>query len=157
MRNDKRRYKAVMNNATYDKMTCIKLFVFDLDDTLWNGEKLYPQVVKILNALKRRRIKIAMISYNFMANEICEKLNIEYFFDKIVCKCRQQIEWQDGKQTLMKDLIDEFDVKPCEVVFYDDQQFNIDKTREIGVHAFNVGHKGLSEDFFVSSLRSLGE
>ena len=137
-------------------MVYIKLFVFDLDDTLWNGERLYPDVLRILRSLKKHpNIQVAMLSYNWGANEICNRLGIIDYFDKIVCRCDSPVEWQDGKQTLMRKLVADFGVAPDEVVFYDDQEHNIVKTKEIGVYSFNVGHKGINKEFFVETLRTL--
>lgn len=58
-----------------------KLYIFDLDATLWDGKKLYPDVDKILKKLKEEGHYIYIASYNLYAPKILKKLKIVKYFD----------------------------------------------------------------------------
>lgn len=58
-----------------------KLYVFDLDATLWDGKKLYPDVDKILKKLKDDGHYVYIASYNICAPKILKKLKIAKYFD----------------------------------------------------------------------------
>ncbi len=58
-----------------------KLAIFDLDKTLWDGTKLYPDVFEILFYMKQVGVKMFVVSLNPSAKEICQRLGIANFFE----------------------------------------------------------------------------
>ncbi len=97
-----------------------KLYVFDLDLTLWDYIDLYPNVEKILKELRKRKHLVYLASFNPSAVEILKRLNINHYFHggvfggnnkyskyQMIEQIRQKINF-NGK-----------------VEFYDDHQPNI--------------------------------
>ncbi len=62
----------------------VRLVIFDLDLTLWNGTELYPDVVKILKKLRDNKVSVAMASHNVDALKIAHWLKIHHYFDIVV-------------------------------------------------------------------------
>ena len=57
-----------------------KIYVFDLDETLWDREKLYPDVYDIIRKLRSDGHKIFIASYNMEAPRVLEYFGIHKFF-----------------------------------------------------------------------------
>lgn len=133
----------------------MKIFVFDLDFTLWNAGgtwcdatnppykwnnnklldrsgkwiRLYPDVVKILNELKQKNKFVVLASRTFepkWAQELIEHFNIDYFFDL------KEI-YPASKIQHFKKIKNHFKIPYKEMVFFDDEYRNIEEVRSLGV------------------------
>lgn len=104
-----------MTNTTFP----FKLAIFDLDLTLWDGNKLYSDIHSILKRLKSQNIKLYIASYNLSAMECCKMLEIEKYFDGIY--------YGRGttKNTMIKNIMQQnINIKENEIIFFDDQLIN---------------------------------
>lgn len=132
----------VVENQPLSKK-CIKLLVWDLDNTLWNGVlledkkvTLRPDVVNVIRELDERGILNSIASRNDFetASQKLEEFGLrEYFLSP-------QINWgakSDSIQSIVQDLNIGMDV----VAFVDDQPFERDEVlfTHPGVRTFDAG------------------
>ena len=108
-------------------MPQIKLVVWDLDNTLWDGTvyytdksnvKLKPGTKEALKELSKRGIKNTICSKNYYKDVevMLEKFEIKKFFDSA------EVNW-GLKSDNIKKLIKKYNVNPQEVLFVDDDGF----------------------------------
>ena len=108
-------------------MPKIKLVIWDLDNTLWNGTvyyqdknniKLKPGTKEALKELSKRNIKNTICSKNYYEDVevMLEKFEIKKFFDSA------EVNW-GLKSDNIKKLIKKYNVLPNEVCFVDDDAF----------------------------------
>ncbi|MEK6933219.1 MAG: HAD-IIIC family phosphatase, partial [Nanoarchaeota archaeon] len=108
-------------------MQKIKLVVWDLDNTLWNGTvyyqdkdsvKLKPGTKEALKELSKRNIKNTICSKNYYEDVevMLEKFEIKKFFDSA------EVNWGLKSDNIRK-LMKKYDVLPNEVCFVDDDAF----------------------------------
>jgi len=108
-------------------MPKIKLVVWDLDNTLWNGTvyytdknsvKLKPGTEAALKELTKRGIKNTICSKNYYEDveKILDKFEIKKFFDSA------EVNWGLKSDNIRK-LINRYNVHPSEVCFVDDDPF----------------------------------
>ena len=138
----------------------MKIFVFDLDFTIWdaggswcdvtdppyywrNGKlldqsnrwiRLYPDVIEILEKLKSKNKKIVAASRTFepsWANDLIRLFDIDRFFDF------KEI-YPSGKVHHFKNIQNHFKVPYSEMVFFDDEFRNIDEVGKLGVQTVFV-------------------
>jgi magnesium-dependent phosphatase-1 len=143
-----------------------KLFVFDLDETLWTvhqtsleplagpftlvssheavGEtatvRLFPGVRALLRGLERRHLHISLASRS--NPEVCEEL-LE-LFGILNCFEFPQYGWQEKSQAVLniiqsfRDIRDEA-IDPAEVLFIDDWPTNTEAVKGIGASTLLFG------------------
>jgi len=138
----------------------MKLFVFDLDFTLWdaggtwcdatnppyyhdNGKlldqsgnwiRLYPDVIQILKLLKNNNKYIAAASRTFepaWAQDLLHLLDIDKYFDL------KEI-YPASKIQHFKRIKNHFNIPYSEMVFFDDEYRNIEEVRSLGVESIFV-------------------
>lgn len=138
----------------------MKVFVFDLDFTLWdaggtwcdctnppyfwNNERLtdqsgnhillYPDVLKILKKLKEKDKIIVAASRTFQpdwANELLQLFNIDSYFDV------KEI-YPSGKTAHFKKIQSSLNFPYREMVFFDDEYRNIKEVANLGVNTVLV-------------------
>lgn len=116
-----------------------KIAVFDLDNTLWNGEELYSETIDILEYLKNKNVFLYIASYHQDALSVCRNLNILKYFDGILYGTEQT-------KLEMINIIKANHVNDeTEIVFFDDNMTNIRLVRDNSkVHCIYVGRCGLS-------------
>lgn len=115
-------------------MTNIKLAVFDLDQTLWDGRKLYPDVQNILASLHLLGVKMYIASYNENPLYCCQLMNIAHYFQKYYYGLGRP------KSQMIREIIEENpNITQNEVAFFDDQEFNIlDVKKNLAIIAVKV-------------------
>lgn len=117
-----------------------KIVIFDLDDTLWDGKKLYDDTLLILVTLKKRGIKMYIASFNTDAAHCCKQLGINSYFEDILY----------GRNKTKLDMIKYISqknptVSQKEMIFFDDNFHNVREVRiNSDVHAVIVGINGIS-------------
>ncbi len=133
----------------------MRIFVFDLDFTIWdaggtwcdvtnppyfwrneklfdqsgNWIRLYPQVIDIFKKLKLQNKKIASASRTFeptWANDLIKLFDIDKYFD------RKEI-YPSSKIHHFKNIQNYFQVPYSEMVFFDDEYRNIEEIGALGV------------------------
>lgn len=57
-----------------------KLYIFDLDSTLWDGRDLYPDVLSILTNIRKNGHYVYIASFNPYAPQILRRLRIAHLF-----------------------------------------------------------------------------
>jgi magnesium-dependent phosphatase 1 len=146
----------------------MKLFVFDLDFTLWdaggtwcdatnppyywsdgalldqsNSEmELYPDVIPVLEELKRNNRKIAAASRTFepsWAQDLLHLFDIDKYFDL------KEI-YPSSKIQHFSKIKKHFRMTYSEMVFFDDEHRNIHEVRKLGVEAVFVADGLKKED-----------
>lgn len=119
-----------------------KAVMFDLDDTLIQetysvtGPVLCKDTLAILDYLEDQSVKIILATHNYSADEILEKLDIAWHFDLVLA----YYDYSDKASHLRKAL-QEFDLKPSEVVFYDDMAENTRSVRTQGADSVLVSQR----------------
>ncbi len=138
----------------------MKLFVFDLDFTLWdaggtwcdatnppyfwednclldqsgNEMQLYPDVIDILEELTQYKKKIAAASRTFepdWAQDLLHLFNIDKYFDL------KEI-YPGSKISHFKKIQNHFKLPFSEMVFFDDEYRNIEEVGRLGVNTVFV-------------------
>lgn len=59
------------------------ILIFDLDWTLWDGDKLYEDVIPILNLCQSKNMHMYIASHNSKADKYCKNLGIDKYFTNI--------------------------------------------------------------------------
>ncbi|WP_163714207.1 magnesium-dependent phosphatase-1 [Mangrovibacterium lignilyticum] len=155
----------------------MKLFVFDLDFTIWNAGGtwcdsthppfawkdgklkdqedrwifLYPEVKEILSELKAQGHSIAVASRTnapTIAKQLLHMFEIDHFFDA------REI-YPGSKLTHFKRIMKELNVSKGDIVFFDDEYRNIEDVRSIGIESVLVTGgltKELMKPYLVKSI-----
>lgn len=140
----------------------MKIFVFDLDFTLWNAGdtfcsetqppyswrsgkltdnkgrwiRLYPDTLKVLANLYAENKIIVAASRTHQpawANELLQLFNIDKYF------VRKEI-YAGSKITHLQKIHESFNIRYDQIVFFDDEQRNIDDVSTLGVNCVLVNH-----------------
>ncbi len=104
----------------------------------WNRQiadaELFPETVEVLEALKKRGIKLALVSNSVPTGErALEKLGIHAFFDLVLFSFRENALKQEG--VAFRKIIEYFKVKPNEILVVDDQlDAGKKQAEELGMH-----------------------
>lgn len=106
-------------------MTLPKLYIFDLDQTLWNGKQLYPDVKNILEILRRTGNFIYLASFNRRANDYLEYLKIKKYFHGGVFGYTPTVTKYDMVMECMIHLRGQYNGSLRGIEFYDDRMENV--------------------------------
>lgn len=131
-----------------------KVFVFDLDDTLYmhslneNDKTVYHEQVKIfLESLYNSGKIICIATHNKNPYNYLEKLNIVPLFDHIIWEQKNvnpifnTIYDYTGKDEMIKELVGKIGCTIEDIVFFDDSKYNIDVVKSIDVASIHVSNK----------------
>lgn len=127
----------------------LKLVVFDLDDTLHFSDidMLPDHVVNILQYFTDNNIKIALASLNTHAPNYLMNYSIMRYFDALEWRLptmqvgtpEEKAEFISmRKNKMFERLLTHFNVRPSEVLFFDDLWFNIADIERMGVNCVLV-------------------
>lgn len=132
----------------------IKVIIFDLDDTLihegFDNPILCNETMSVLNYLKNKEYLLCVATLNENAVSICEHIGILNYFEYIY-----------KKDTLSKsqhfyEIINYFNVSPCDIILYDDVYKHIEEANDIGIHGILVNWEtGITLSLLQLSLESM--
>lgn len=98
--------------------------IFDLDETLWDGQFLYDDSYEILYVLSKQKVKLYLVSYNPAARQICQALGIKHFFEEIFTR-------SDVRKSKVINYISKLNrANARDIVFFDDLVSNIVDARK---------------------------
>lgn len=111
-------------------------------DFWFSGEKLAPGVLKYVKELRKKGIKVFILSNNFRERTKHYHKNFPQIFSNVD---RAYFSWETGlvkpDPKAYKAILDEHNLKPEECVYFDDVEENIEAARSLGIHAKK--YKGL--------------
>jgi hypothetical protein len=115
----------------------IRNVIFDLDLTLTNmSDKLFVEIVPILNYLRNNYYTLYICSHNADAEEILKTLGIHHYFAGFSCG------YKDSTYKLVN--LAELPVEKYNSVFFDDYEMIVDHCREAGWNMVKVKPSGVS-------------
>lgn len=138
---------------TYKQLKDYKVFVFDLDDTLYlhnigsYSEEYHVKVKNFLVYLKDNNKLLYITTHNTNPIYYLDKLNITYLFDGIiketrnVCPLKNDICEYTNKKDMIYEILNKDDNKRLtkeDVIFFDDHTYNITQVNSIGVKCILV-------------------
>jgi HAD superfamily phosphatase (TIGR01681 family) len=132
-----------------------KIFVFDLDNTLYlhkanfNYKEEYDEKVRtFLKELKMKNKILCILTHNRKPMMYLESMKIESFFDKIIFETRNicglsanYISNYTPKDEMISIIIEEFKCNLNEIIFFDDNSYNIKQIESIGIESIKVSPK----------------
>ena len=98
----------------------MRLIVFDLDYTLWNGKthQLYPEVKQLLAKLRSDKNNIMTIAtHNLHPMRVLKHLDIKFYFHAVV-------KGRCDKNIMIQELMNKYNT-PQDIIFIDDQLLNM--------------------------------
>ncbi len=109
----------------------------------FSGEKLVHEVLEYVRELRKKRIKIFILSNNFKERTQYYRENFKEIFDAVD---KTYFSWETGfvkpdKQAYLN-ILNEHDLKPEECIYIDDSDANIEAAKSIGIKAFK--YQGLN-------------
>jgi HAD superfamily phosphatase (TIGR01681 family) len=135
-----------------------KIFVFDLDNTLYlhnvdedYAEMYHKKVKNFLMYLKDSDKLLYIATHNFNPGNYLSKIDILQLFDGIIKETKDVHPWLNSiiEYTSKKDMVLEIlnkhnDLKKEDVVFFDDHNYNIKEVESINVKSIYVdNNKGI--------------
>lgn len=120
-----------------------KLYIFDLDETLWDGYQLYPNVLDILQELHIQGHLMYIASFNLDVPSVLKRLNITNLF-------HGGAYGQDrSKYKMIREIVSKVleNHRPVAVEFYDDLMSNVVDVHQKSngnVRSVHVGNTGLN-------------
>jgi HAD superfamily phosphatase (TIGR01681 family) len=126
-----------------------ELVIFDLDGTLHSfndlnnddNTVLKRDIIDILDTLKKKDIKIALVSLNYLAEEYLEKYNIHNYFDYIEYK-----NWRlcgDFKTDLFKNISEKSKIPFQKMLFFDDRVSHCEEASLLNIKSIYVNKNTL--------------
>lgn len=128
-----------------------KVFVFDLDDTLYlhNVDLLYREeytrkVKEFLQLLKDSGKILCLATHNKSPYTYLHKMDIYDIFNEIIYETRNvhpslnSIYDYTNKKYMIQEILDKTNSKHDEVIFFDDHMYNINEVKSIGVETVYV-------------------
>lgn len=116
---------------------------------IYNGldNSLYDDTVEIINDLKNKGYKIGILSnlrlmdYKRYKQQI-EKINFDYIFLSYEMKCIKP------SSDIYLQVIDALDCEADNIIFFDDNQKNVNEAKQLGINAYQVTGENIKEIFY---------
>mgnify|MGYP000333722873 FL=1 len=116
---------------------------------IYNGldNSLYDDTVEIINDLKNKGYKIGILSnlrlmdYKRYKQQI-EKINFDYIFLSYEMKCIKP------SSDIYLQVIDALDCEADNIIFFDDNQKNVNGAKQLGINAYQVTGENIKEIFY---------
>lgn len=126
---------------------------------LWNKNKIlakpYPETATVLNNLKKKGIKLALVSNSLMSNTdfVLEKYQLDQYFDKIMLSCKYGLLKNNG---LITEALKELKVNKDEAIMVGDSiESDIEPAEQEGVKALLVDRRDNRE--YPNKIKTLDE
>jgi HAD superfamily phosphatase (TIGR01681 family) len=151
-RNKKKHNKS--KNNTANVIDTFKVFVFDLDNTLYlhsanhiYSDNYHKQVKSFLENLKAQNKILCIATHNKNPKYYLERMQIFDLFDHIKLETKNvnpftnTVDEYTGKNEMVQEIIDTIGCKKEEVIFFDDLNYNINLVENIGVKSIKVSQE----------------
>jgi FMN phosphatase YigB (HAD superfamily) len=131
-------------------MASIKVVIFDLDDTLVKPGLMSDIEIKARDIVERTRelgYKVVLVTLNPFGQLVLMWNNILHLFDKVVKVSFDELEGAT-KRTLFKtnmyrEVLREYNVKPIEVLVFDDCILQVAIARQMGMRCVHIKPRSL--------------
>jgi HAD superfamily phosphatase (TIGR01681 family) len=131
-----------------------KVFVFDLDDTLYlhkvdveYREEYTIKIREFLNLLKDSGKIVCLATHNKSPYHYLYKMDIYDVFHEIIYETRDvnpnknSILEYTNKKDMIQEILEKTNVTNEDVVFFDDHSYNIDEVKSLGIESVYVSPK----------------
>lgn len=150
-----------LTEEKYKVTSKYKVYVFDLDDTLYlrtnenvhYKKEYHIKVKKYLQKLKTRNKIICLATHNKNPKKYLKEIGIEHLFDHVVYELKNvnsnvnKIHEYTSKRSMLMEIMKKTGYKKHNVIFFDDSDYNIDQVQSIGVKSIKVSRiNGLNLD-----------
>ncbi len=126
-----------------------KVVIFDLDLTLWNGRVMYNDTLQILKYMRKNNIPMYIASFHSAAPFVTHNLGIINYFNEI-----HYGQFSSKAHMISQILKYHPNVKKNEILFFDDDKFNIeDVRRKHGIRTIHVKNGIKWNDIPISSAQ----
>ncbi len=102
----------------------------------FSGEKLVPSLVKYVDELKEKGLKVFVLSNNFRERTESYRRQFSDFFSKFD---GSYFSWETGlvkpDPEAYRKILHDNELKPEECIYFDDSDQNIEVARSLGIHA----------------------
>ena len=134
----------ITNTNVTEEYNKYKLFVFDLDNTLYlheiskeKREEYEIRLKKMLRVLKKNGKKIGLASFNSNPNKFLIRMDIMKYFDVIIGEYPIG-KYSRDKLSMIHEIMDKTDSCNNETVFFDDLYSNIHKVKQDDIKCIYV-------------------
>jgi FMN phosphatase YigB (HAD superfamily) len=113
--------------STIKQVLTRKLYIFDLDECLWDGKKIYPGVLEILSELYLKGHLVYIASFNLDVPGVLNHLGITNLFHggSYSANINRIRTKYDMIKEILYHVLHRYNHVPVHVEFYDDQMSNI--------------------------------
>jgi HAD superfamily phosphatase (TIGR01681 family) len=131
-----------------------KVFVFDLDDTLYlhrvsieYREKYTIKIREFLYLLKKSGKIVCLATHNKSPYHYLHKMEIYDVFHEIIYETRDVNPYKNSileytnKKDMIQEILEKTNVTNEDVVFFDDHSYNIDEVKSLGIESVYVSPK----------------
>ena len=126
-----------------------KVYVFDLDDTLYMHIMHKPldyhkKVKKFMKKIKDTGKKIAIATHNLRPESLLSQLDIKDLIDVVIKETRPVNSWDNTideytpKSDMLREIMSILKCKKKHMLFFDDSPYNIKKVRDFKVKSILV-------------------
>ena len=146
-----KRKKVIDEKIKTEPIINYKVFVFDLDNTLYlhhttraYSDDYHKKVKKFLVNLKTQNKILSIATHNKNPKWILKQIGIFDLFDHIVYEQKNVHPWTNtieeytGKNEMVQEIINKTKCKKEQVIFFDDFDYNIKKVEGLGVKSVKV-------------------
>ena len=108
---------------------------------------LYDETLEIINELKNKEYKVGLLSnlrlmdYKRYEEQI-KKINFDYLFLSYEIKCIKP------SSDIYLQVIDALDCEADNIIFFDDNQKNVNGAKQLGINAYQVTGENIKEIFY---------